>query len=129
MKRVLTAAAVVLLAACQAAADGPHGEGEREGHPAKLAADAFVRQIEADEQAAALRREFEPMKPRRWVFEGPGGECRMIGRYTFRLDRHVGDSSKGKRLPSRLSSMNFNLDGEPCPDGYRLPWRRGEAGR
>ena len=122
MKRVLTAAA--LLAACQAAAERPHGEGEREGHPAKLAADAFVRQIEVNEQAAALRREVEPMKPRRWIFEGPGGECRMLERYTFRLDRSGGGSSKGKRMPSRLSSMYLNLDGEPCPDGVRLPWRR-----
>ena len=53
MKRVLMAAAVVLLAACQAAADGPRGEGEREGHPAKRAADdrerALVRKMAANE--------------------------------------------------------------------------------
>ena len=126
MKRALMVAAVVLLVACQAAADGPHGEGEREGHPAKRAADAFVRQVESEGEPW-LRPDRD--KPRRWVFEGPGGECRMIELYTFRfrLDRHVGDSSKGERVP--LSSMNLDLEGEPCPAGYRLPWRRGGASR
>lgn len=117
MKRSRMVAAGVLLAACQAT-DGPRYEREREGHPANLA---------ADEQAADRLREVEPMKARRWVFEGPGGECRMIGGYTFTLDRSGGNSSKGKRLP--LSSMFFNLEGEPCPNGVRLPWRWGRAER
>lgn len=114
MKRSRMVAAGVLLAACQAT-DGPRYEGEREGHPAKRA---------ADEQAAARLREVEPMKPRRWIFEGPGGGCRMLEFSTFRIDRSGGGSSKGKRMPSRLSSMYLDLDGEHCPDGYRLPWRR-----
>ena len=94
MKRALMVAAVVLLVACQAAADGPHGEGEREGHPAKRSAEWL---------------HVSPYKPRRWIFEGPGGECRVLVAVPF--------------------GVPGDYRGQPCPDGYRLPWRRGKDGR
>ena len=104
MKRVLTAALVVVTLVLSAWCGWLVGKTLRLLFPDTL--------HKADEQAAARLREVEPMKPLRWIFEGPGGECRMLEFSTFRIDRHVGDSSKGKRVP--LSSMDFDLAGEPC---------------
>ena len=120
MKRVLMAALGGVLAA-GVAADGPHDEGAREGHPAKRAAEWLPKLAErlAERRSRGLhgagsaewlpgRLRLSPYKPRRWVFEGPGGECRVLVAVPFAEGDHWG---------------------EPCPDGYRLPWRRGRAER
>ena len=115
MKRVLMAVLGGVLVA-SVAADGPHDEGAREGHPAKRAAELFAEGRSSGPHGSGPdsaewlpgRLRLSPYKPRRWVFEGPGGECRVLVAVPF---------------------VDGDYPGEPCPDGHRLPWRRGKAGR